>query len=259
MTVNSRDRYFRRARTSGASRGARAAGLAAASCALALLSACSGGGADTGADTAPASGADSDAGSAAGSGGVSEDVTVLQPGRPGEEATTGGPVEVEEGGYNHSDIAFVQMMIPHHAQALEMSELAAERAGSRPVRVLASRIRAAQGPEILLMSSWLEERNLDVPTPSDDPSEFDHGEHGHDPMMGMLTDAEMDALAAARGARFDRLFLAGMIQHHEGALDMAGTVAVDGEDLRVAELAADVDVTQRVEIDRMQDLLDARS
>lgn len=255
MTVNSRDRYFRRARTSGASRGARAAGLAAASCALALLSACSGGDADTGADTAPA--ARPDAGSD--TGGASEDVTVLQPGRPGEEATTGGPVEVEEGGYNHSDIAFVQMMIPHHAQALEMSELAAERAGSRPVRVLASRIRAAQGPEILLMSSWLEERNLDVPTPSDDPSEFDHGEHGHDPMMGMLTDAEMDALAAARGARFDRLFLEGMIQHHEGALDMAGTVAVDGEDLRVAELAADVDVTQRVEIDRMQDLLDARS
>lgn len=237
MTVDSRDSVFRGAGPTGA---LRAYALALASLAL-TLTACSGDG-----DSRPAADA---------SGSRSPSVTVLQPGAPGEEATTGGPVEVPEGGCNHSDVAFVQMMVPHHAQALEMADLAADHASSRPVRVLASRISAAQGPEIVMMSSWLEERDLDVPAPDDDPMEFDHSAHGHDPMMGMLTPAQMDALAKARGARFDRLFLRGMVQHHQGALDMAQTVAVDGEDLRVAEMAADIDVTQRVEIQRMQDLL----
>ncbi len=217
-----------------------------------LLASCSAG--DGAQDDAGASASAQPSASASES--PSSDVKILQPGKPGEEATSGGPVEVPEGGFNHSDIAFMQMMIPHHAQALTMADLAKEHAVTRPVRILAARIRAAQGPEILLMSSWLEEHDLDVPAAEDDPKEYDHGEHGHDPMMGMLTPEELDTLAAARGARFDRLFLSGMISHHRGALDMAETVAVDGEDLRVSELAADIDVTQRVEIDRMQDLLD---
>ncbi|UFN45870.1 DUF305 domain-containing protein [Nocardioides okcheonensis] len=237
MTVNSRDSVHRGVGPAGA---LRACGLLLAC--LALTS-CSGGDDGAGPPAADASGS------------PSPSVTVLQPGSPGEAATTGGPVELPEGSFNHSDVAFVQMMVPHHAQALEMADLAADRASSRPVRVLASRIRAAQGPEIVMMSSWLEEHDLDVPAPDDDPMEFDHSAHGHDPMMGMLTPAQMDDLAQASGARFDRLFLRGMVQHHQGALDMAQTVAVDGEDLRVAEMAADIDVTQRVEIQRMQDLL----
>ncbi len=134
--------------------------------------------------------------------GDGSDVPVIQPGLPGEPAATGGDVTTEEPAeWNHSDIAFVQMMIPHHAQALEMSRLAPKRAENPQVRRLAERIEAAQAPEILLMASWLEEQNLDVPSASDDPLDYDHGAHGHDGMEGMLTPQELKELAAAEGSR----------------------------------------------------------
>ena len=210
------------------------------------MSACTG---DT-ADDSPAPAAASDAPS------PSLEGTLIQPGEPGEPAVTGGtPTVPEAPEYNHSDIAFVQMMIPHHAQALEMARLARRYAVGTSVRTLAARIRAAQGPEILTMSSWLEAQDVEVPKAGESAEEYDHGEHGHDPMRGMLTDAQMRRLAAARGAEFDRLFLRGMIQHHRGAIEMADAVAVGGSDLLVSELAADVKATQAAEIARMQDLL----
>jgi uncharacterized protein (DUF305 family) len=181
---------------------------------------------------------------------------LIQPGEPGEPAVTGGtPTVPAAPEYNHSDIAFVQMMIPHHAQALEMSRLAAKYAVDDGVRTLASRIRAAQGPEILTMSSWLEAQDVEVPKAGESAEQYDHGEHGHDRMRGMLTEQQMRRLAAARGPEFDRLFLRGMIQHHRGAIEMADAVATGGSDLLVAELAADVKATQAAEIARMQDLL----
>lgn len=214
------------------------------------LSACTG---DAGEDS-PAPAAASDAASDAPS--PSLEGTLIQPGEPGEPAVTGGtPTVPEAPEYNHSDIAFVQMMIPHHAQALEMSRLARRYAVDKSVRTLAARIRAAQGPEILTMSSWLEAQDVEVPKAGESAEEYDHGEHGHDPMRGMLTDAQMRRLAAARGAEFDDLFLRGMIQHHRGAIEMADAVAVGGSDLLVSELAADVKATQAAEIARMQDLL----
>jgi uncharacterized protein (DUF305 family) len=183
-------------------------------------------------------------------------LTVIQPGRPGEEASTGTPGEpVEQPPPNHSDIAFMQMMVPHHAQALEMAKLARLHAVDPAVRRMAARIRAAQGPEILTMSAWLERQNVEVPQPDDDPREFDHAQHGHDGMMGMLSEAEMTALENARGARFDRLFLRAMIRHHRGAVGMAETVSAEGADVLVSELAADVHVTQTSEIARMRQLL----
>jgi uncharacterized protein (DUF305 family) len=96
-----------------------------------------------------------------------------------------------------------------------------------------------------------------VPTAAEDPSEWDHSEHGHNGMVGMLTKAQMDDLARARGAAFDRLFLNAMVQHHQGAIDMADDVAVDGIDIMVSEVAADVALTQAAEIGRMQEMLDA--
>ena len=150
----------------------------------------------------------------------------------------------------------MQMMVPHHAQAIVMSKLAEKHARSDRVRELAARIRAAQGPEILMMAAWLEERDMAVPTAAEDPSEWDHSEHGHNGMVGMLTDAQMDELARARGTAFDRLFLRAMVQHHEGAIDMADDVAVDGIDIMVSEVAADVALTQTAEIGRMQEMLD---
>lgn len=221
----------------------RALGHAVASLALGLaLGACSA--SDERADGPPA-------GASEGS-----DVTLIRPGSPGEEAETGGPATpVEQAPWNHSDLAFVQMMVPHHAQAMTMSRLALRHAASPDVRRLAERIKASQGPEILLMASWLEEQGVQVPSAAEDPTSYDHSEHGHDGMEGMLTPAQMRTLAAARGARFDRLFLRGMIAHHAGAVSMANTVAVSGSAVQVAEMAADVSVGQAAEIGRMRDLL----
>lgn len=182
--------------------------------------------------------------------------SVVQPGLPGEPSASGDDVVVPPPPpWNHADVAFVQMMIPHHAQAVEMARLAEKRAGSDQVRRLAERIRAAQAPEILLMAAWLEEQGVDVPSASEDPLDYDHRAHSHDGMAGMLSPAEMDRLADARGRRFDRLFLRAMVRHHQGALEMADRVAVEGSALQVAELAADVSSGQSAEIDRMRELL----
>lgn len=181
---------------------------------------------------------------------------IIQPGGPGEDASTLAPGETaEHADAAHDDIAFMQMMIPHHAQALTMSKLARTRAESPAVKVMARRILAAQRPEILTMAAWLTDRNLAVPSAEDDPAEFDHGQHGHATMHGMLTDAQMRDLEAARGRDFDRLFLTGMIQHHEGAITMADLVATDGTDVQVTELANEIVIGQGAEIDRMQELL----
>lgn len=181
---------------------------------------------------------------------------VIQPGGPGEEATTAEPgATAEHADAAHDDVAFMQMMIPHHAQALEMSELAPQRARSPRVKALARRILAAQRPEILTMAAWLTDRNLAVPSAQDDPADFDHGQHGHASLHGMLTEEQMRALAAARGSAFDRLFLEGMIQHHQGAIAMADAVATAGTDVQATELANEIVIGQGAEIDRMEELL----
>lgn len=230
--VPSESRYFREA------------GMAVV--AALLLTACSGGdsGADPGGEPADARGA------------TAAEAPVLQPGRPGENASTIDPADAPTAAeWNHTDQAFAQMMIPHHGQALEMSRLAMTRAGSPEVTALARRIQGAQGPEIRVLAAWLAERDLAVPRTVDDVEAFDHDNHGHTEMAGMLTDEEMRALRAARGREFDRLFLRGMIHHHRGAIEMAQSVGRDGSDVLVAEMAADVTATQAAEIDRMRELL----
>ncbi len=190
-------------------------------------------------------------------GSAAEGPPVLQPGRPGEPNATVAPEDVPSTSeWSHADEMFAQMMVVHHAQALEMSTLAMRHADDPAVESLARRIHGAQGPEIVEMAGWLSARGLRVPTTEDDPAEFDHGTHGHTPMTGMLTEEEMAALAAARGRRFDVLFLEGMIKHHEGALTMADVVAVDGADVRIGELAADIVASQTAEIGIMRQMLD---
>ncbi|GEP35546.1 hypothetical protein NSZ01_33140 [Nocardioides szechwanensis] len=150
-------------------------------------------------------------------------------------------------GWNDADAAFLEGMIPHHEQALQMAVLAQTRAQSPEVRALAARIAAAQAPEILVMSDWLVDQGLEVP---------DHAHRDMDgDLHGMLSDDQMAALADADGAAFDELFLTGMVQHHEGAVAMALTVLSEGEDQRVNELAGDVNATQTAEIARMESLL----
>ena len=181
---------------------------------------------------------------------------VIQPGAPGEPNKSGDPDPVDRSNeWNHTDIAFMQMMIPHHHQALKMSALAEKHARSKAVRTLAERISGAQAPEIQAMSAWLSERNIEVPRADADPNKYDHSQHGHNSMMGMMTQAQMKELSAARGEKFDRLFLKGMIRHHAGAVDMAEDAAQDGTDMIVSEMTADVAATQSAEIGRMEDLL----
>ncbi|MGH3457804.1 DUF305 domain-containing protein [Aeromicrobium sp.] len=181
---------------------------------------------------------------------------VIQPGAPGEPNASGDPdTAAQSNEWNHTDVAFMQMMIPHHHQALEMSDLAGKHARSKAVRTLAERISGSQAPEIQAMSAWLDERKMEVPRAGEDPMKYDHSQHGHNSMMGMMTPAQMKKLSAARGEQFDRLFLRGMIRHHAGAVDMAEDAAQDGSDMIVGEMTADVAATQSAEIGRMQDIL----
>ena len=141
--------------------------------------------------------------------------------------------------YSTEDIAFAEMMIPHHEQAIEMSEIALLNTTNPDVLLLAQQIKDAQSPEIELMKSW------------DGVKSSTHAGHQMD---GMLSDAEIAALRTAQGAEFDRLFLQGMIKHHEGAITMAQAV-VNSVNKEVADLAASIINAQELEISKMKELL----
>ena len=143
-------------------------------------------------------------------------------------------------GYSSQDIMFAEMMIPHHEQAIEMSDLALKNSTNPEVISLAKQIKEAQAPEIEQMKSW-------------GASSMAHAGHMMD---GMLSDEEISTLAAATGNEFDKLFLEGMIKHHEGAIDMAEMV-IDSKNSEVAALAKAIVETQRVEISTMKNLLTA--
>lgn len=176
---------------------------------------------------------------------------VLAPGRPGEQARTLAPSEaataVPSATANAADIKYVQDMVVHHRQALDMSLLAPTRAESTQLKSLASRIKDAQGPEIQYMTTWLREQQQTVP---------DH-HAAHEGMPGMATPAQMEALKAAKGKDFDRMFLELMINHHLGAIKMSEQVLTSGSHIRIEELASDVSVTQAAEIRRMQQMQSA--
>ena len=140
------------------------------------------------------------------------------------------------------DIMFAQMMIPHHQQAVEMATMAESRALSPEVKALAIKIKAEQAPEIAQMTGWLEDSNAPM-------------EMGHDMGMGgMLGDAEMQKLEESQGAAFDRLFLKGMIEHHEGAIEMAQMV-VDSNNPEARSLGEAIIKAQTEEIILMKSLL----
>ncbi|WP_326549898.1 DUF305 domain-containing protein [Micromonospora sp. NBC_01813] len=152
---------------------------------------------------------------------------------------------------NGTDVAFARDMIPHHRQAMEMADLAVDRAGSAEVRTLADQIRQAQDSEITQMAGWLTEWGQPLPSPGQHTGQDEH--HG---MPGMMTGAEMAALAGAAGADFDRLFLDMMIRHHEGAVRMAGILRSDGVHPAVRQLAESIAASQQSEITEMRGLLE---
>ena len=200
--------------------------------------------------------------------------------------------------YTAADVDFVQMMIVHHAQAVVMSDMAPTHGASPALQTLCKRIALSQRDEITMMQHWLEERHLPVPdplhmlTPAEQAASDSALRHGAmagmsgmsmpgmsnmkasemkmptmtapndtTPVMhGMLTPAQMRALDAAHGREFDRLYLTGMMMHHQGALDMVASLFStpgSGQQSELFGFATDVDAGQRVEIARMQALLNS--
>lgn len=190
---------------------------------------------------------------------------IFQPGAPGAPSRVISAEQARVLGrssFTAADVAFMQHMIVHHAQAVEMVELQATRGENPRVNLLGRRIALSQEAEMALMRGWLAEREQPLEMPG-----MDHGAHGghgaaspdDTPVMaGMLTPRQMRALAAASGAEFDRLFLTGMIQHHQGAIDMVHDLMATpdaAEDTALSDFATSVVGDQSAEILRMQSLL----
>jgi len=201
---------------------------------------------------------------------------LVQPGAPGEDTRAFDAArldEVEGTEYTEADVAFMQGMIHHHAQALQMTALIPERVGSTAVRQMGLRMEISQNDEIGLMARWLEQRDEEVPDwkamlrASGMAGEMTDGHEGHDMggdgsmsmMPGMLSPAQMQDLREAEGTEFDRLFLEYMIQHHIGALTMVRDLlntSGAAQESRVFQFAHEVDADQTIEIRRMRQVLE---
>ena len=178
-------------------------------------------------------------------------------------------------GYTAADVRFVHHMLVHHAQALAMTSLVPARTARPDMRLLAERIDVSQKSEIAMMQRWLKARGEEIPDLDAHHGMSGHDMAGHDMSMpgmsmpastpgimkpgtsmpGMLTPEQMAALSSASGPEFDRLFLEGMIQHHEGALVMVADLFATqgaGQESEIFRFASDVDADQRAEIRRMR-------
>lgn len=184
-----------------------------------------------------------------------QSVQVVQPGAPGQSSRVVSAENTAKGGalpYTEADVKFMQGMIGHHAQALEMAALLNERTTNPDMKLLGKRIEVSQLDEIKMMKDWLTNRGQAL------PDEHAHHAGDHALMPGMLTQAQMQQLAAAKGTEFDRLFLQGMIRHHGGALTMVQELFSKpgaGQDAEIFAFASDVDADQRMEMDRMGAML----
>jgi uncharacterized protein (DUF305 family) len=161
--------------------------------------------------------------------------------------TPAGPVEL-----NQADVAFAQMMLPHHQQAVQMASLAATRASDPDIKALAARFSAEAGPQITMMSGWLKAKGV-PPMPAgahDMPGMPNMG------MPGMASDQEMAKLKAAKGIDFDRMFARLMIAHHNGAIQMCQNSRMQGVNGPVAQMADAIEQTQGAEVAQLQTILD---
>jgi uncharacterized protein (DUF305 family) len=166
-------------------------------------------------------------------------------------------------GFNDADVDFATDMIQHHAQALVMVDMTMGRDLDPEMVELTEEIRAAQAPEIEQMADWLEDWDQPVPETSRDHANAHADDHGGDDgaqmdadMPGMMSAEEMDALENASGEEFRTMWLEMMIEHHQGAVEMAETVVEEGQNGEVRALAEDIVRTQSDEISTMQDLLE---
>ena len=192
---------------------------------------------------------------------------VVQPGAPGQPTRTLPPsTRATLPPPSPADVQFMQGMIMHHAQAVEMTALIQSHTENREIRTLGERISRSQSDEIRFMKQWLEARGQPTSMATSHGSHGSHGPetHGGDMpshnmlMPGMLTAKQLDALRKAKGKGFDHLFLSGMIQHHNGALVMVKELfdtAGAGQDAELFNFATDVDSGQRAEVRVMQNML----
>src|SRR3989442_8941199 len=193
---------------------------------------------------------------------------VVQPGAPGQPTRTLPPsTRATLPPHSAADVQFMQGMIVHHAQAVEMTALIESHTQNKDVRLLGARISHSQSEEIKFMQRWLETRGQPTSLPMQDMRGMDMSMPGmagmnmsNQPMLmpGMLTPKQMEALRKAKGAAFDQLFLTGMIQHHNGALIMVKDLfdtAGAGQDAELFNFTTDVDSGQRAEIRIMQSML----
>ncbi|MEU0214907.1 DUF305 domain-containing protein [Streptomyces sp. NPDC006265] len=171
----------------------------------------------------------------------------------GTQTSASAGAEDTAGAHNDQDVSFAQDMIPHHQQAIQMSKMAARQASSAEVKDLATRIEKAQGPEIETMSGWLESWGEDAP--SSMPGMDHGGDSGSSHMPGMMDTEDMDELMEASGKGFDTMFLTMMVEHHEGAVEMATTEKDKGQYGPTKKLAGDIITAQNAEIEEMNKLL----
>jgi uncharacterized protein (DUF305 family) len=179
---------------------------------------------------------------------------ILQPGAPGQGTktiTTAQATDLSKVQATAADVKFMQGMIGHHAQAVEMVDLLNQNSNNPDMKRLGLRIKVSQDDEMNMMRKWLADRGQEIPGP--------HAHHMPGGMMpGMLTDEEMAELGAAKGKEFDRLFLRGMIKHHGGAITMVEELFNTpgaGQEGGIFAFATDVNSDQRMEIDRMGAML----
>ncbi|MFI7413597.1 DUF305 domain-containing protein [Streptomyces sp. NPDC049627] len=178
-----------------------------------------------------------------------DDMSGMDHGSGNSSAKATATAPAESGSFNDADVTFAQMMIPHHEQAVEMARLADGRASDSEVKDLASKIEAAQGPEIKTMTGWLTAWNK--PTAMESMPGMDHSG-----MNGMMSDGDMKELKAMKGTEFDKMFAQMMIDHHNGAISMAKTEQTDGKNADAKKMAGGIVTSQSAEVKQLQSILD---
>ena len=188
---------------------------------------------------------------------------VVQPGAPGKPSKTLPPsTKASLPPRSQADVEFMQGMIMHHAQAVEMTALIASHTENKDLRLLGAKISSSQSDEIKFMQRWLAARGEPLSMAMPGMPDMDMTGHPMALMPGMLTPEQMETLRKAKGAEFDHLFLTGMIQHHNGALIMVEDLfdtAGAGQDADLFNFATDADNTQRAEIKIMQTMLENKT
>ncbi|HLM59804.1 MAG TPA: DUF305 domain-containing protein [Pyrinomonadaceae bacterium] len=192
---------------------------------------------------------------------------IVQPGAPGQPTRILPPsTRAMPPVLSPKDVEFMQAMIMHHRQAVEMTALIEMRTKNKELRLLGARISQSQSDEMDFMKRWLEARKQPIAMSMKEMEDMhmsgmDMSSHHHSLMPGMLSNKQMDALAKAKDKQFDKLFLSGMIQHHKGALAMVKDLfntGGAGQDAEIFNFATDVDSGQRAEIKIMETMLNER-